>query len=164
MNKYKPHLYVIPEDDANRQIANGFLTYHAINTRSILVSGVARGWTNVIEVFKTEYIHEVSTNKHCHVLLLLYYDGAFELRQSFIAESIPDEIKPRVFTLGSSENPEKLKAELELTYEKIGNELARQCHRNISDLWLHEKLIHNKRDVERMAATIRDVIFVDDNA
>jgi 4-hydroxy-3-methylbut-2-enyl diphosphate reductase IspH len=53
---------------------------------------------------------------------------------------------------------------LELTYEKIGNELARQCHRNISDLWLHEKLIHNKRDVERMAATIRDVIFVDDNA
>jgi hypothetical protein len=27
VNRYKPHIYVVPEDDANRQIANGFLLH-----------------------------------------------------------------------------------------------------------------------------------------
>jgi hypothetical protein len=29
-NKYKPHVVVLPEDDANRQLANGFLTHPVV--------------------------------------------------------------------------------------------------------------------------------------
>lgn len=32
MNKYRPHVLVLPEDDANRQIANGFLLAPALRS------------------------------------------------------------------------------------------------------------------------------------
>ena len=37
MNRYKPHVLVVPEDDANRQLANGFLQNPALNLRAIQV-------------------------------------------------------------------------------------------------------------------------------
>jgi hypothetical protein len=43
MNKYRPHVIVIPEDDANRQIANGFLLHPAIATRAVGVMPPAGG-------------------------------------------------------------------------------------------------------------------------
>jgi len=38
INKYEPHLLVLPEDDANRKIANGFIL-HCHNRRC------GTGWT-----------------------------------------------------------------------------------------------------------------------
>jgi hypothetical protein len=37
LNKHKPHLIVLPEDDANRQIANGFINSSNVNQRAIQV-------------------------------------------------------------------------------------------------------------------------------
>jgi hypothetical protein len=39
LNKYKPHLLVLPEDDPNRQIANGFVHNPAVdlNERAIQI-------------------------------------------------------------------------------------------------------------------------------
>jgi hypothetical protein len=45
VNKYKPHIYVLPEDDANRQIANGFLLHESVDSRSIQVMPTTGGWT-----------------------------------------------------------------------------------------------------------------------
>jgi hypothetical protein len=33
-NQYKPHILVLPEDDANRQIANGFIQSPNLNAQS----------------------------------------------------------------------------------------------------------------------------------
>lgn len=44
MNRFKPHLLVLPEDDANRQIAVGFLLEPALRLRSIQILPPARGW------------------------------------------------------------------------------------------------------------------------
>ena len=43
-NRSLPHVKVLPEDDANRQLANGFLQYPCVLARSIQVVEVAGGW------------------------------------------------------------------------------------------------------------------------
>lgn len=47
INAYKPHLLVLPEDDANRQIADGFVLDSNCNYRAIQVLRVAGGWLKV---------------------------------------------------------------------------------------------------------------------
>jgi hypothetical protein len=37
VNRYQPHVLVLPEDDANRQMANGFLLDQYLSTRKIQV-------------------------------------------------------------------------------------------------------------------------------
>lgn len=55
VNQYKPHLLVRPEDDANRQIANGFiLEIPEKNIRRIQVLPVASGWRKVVDQFLEE--------------------------------------------------------------------------------------------------------------
>ncbi len=41
VNKYKEHVYVILEDDANRQIADGFVGHRNVDDRRIQVMPVA---------------------------------------------------------------------------------------------------------------------------
>ncbi|QEI40683.1 hypothetical protein BMF77_01255 [Dolichospermum sp. UHCC 0315A] len=37
INKNKPHLLILPEDDANRQIVNGFIQNLNVNNRAIQI-------------------------------------------------------------------------------------------------------------------------------
>lgn len=52
LNKYRPHLLVLPEDDANRQIANGFILHPNVNSRAIQVLPPSGGWRKVLEDFR----------------------------------------------------------------------------------------------------------------
>ena len=56
MNKYAPHVYVIPEDDRDRQIAGGFVGHHQVKDPRIKVMPIAGGWPNVLKTFQEEYI------------------------------------------------------------------------------------------------------------
>jgi hypothetical protein len=44
VNKYEDHVLVLPEDDANRQIANGFILNSNVKERAIQVLPIADGW------------------------------------------------------------------------------------------------------------------------
>ena len=44
VNKYLPHLLILPEDDANRELANGFVLNHAVNSRAVQILPPAGGW------------------------------------------------------------------------------------------------------------------------
>ncbi len=37
-NKYLPHIHVLTEDDANRQIANGFIQVPNVHNRAVLLN------------------------------------------------------------------------------------------------------------------------------
>ena len=50
MNSYVKHILVLPEDDADRQIAAGFLL-NLPNDPKIQVLKASGGWTKVIEDF-----------------------------------------------------------------------------------------------------------------
>ena len=60
VNKYQPHVLVLPEDDANRQLANGFhLQVAWTRQRQMQVLPVAGGWNEVLNLFKSEHVLEM---------------------------------------------------------------------------------------------------------
>ena len=63
INKYKPYIYVLPEDDANRQIANGILLHESVDFRSIQVMPTTGGWTRACDVFVDEYVPLMKNNE-----------------------------------------------------------------------------------------------------
>src|SRR3954447_13004574 len=108
MNKYAPHVYVIPEDDADRQIADGFVLHHQVKHTRIQVVPPAGGWPVVLEIFRREYIRKLREYPHAHVIMLIDFDDVVETRKNQFKEAIPEDVKMRVFVIGSKETPEAL--------------------------------------------------------
>jgi hypothetical protein len=159
MNKYEPHVYVIPEDDADRQIANGFVLHHKVDARRIQVMPKAGGWSNVRKTFQDEYIQTLRNYPQAHVVLLIDFDGHIDERRAQFEQAIPDQFKPRVFVVGSKDNPETLKKALNLSFEKIGESLANDCDADTTTLWGHEQLNHNDPDRQRLVQTVKPFLF-----
>src|SRR5260221_9363178 len=99
VNKYRPHILILPEDDANRQIANGFLLDPELNVRDIQILPNAGGWVNVLVDFKKNQIEAISTNQNLHMVLLVDFDQD-DNRLTKGKEVIPDSLSDRGFVLG----------------------------------------------------------------
>ena len=54
VNRYKPHIFVLPEDRANEEIANGFIQAENVNFRAIQIERIANGWNKVVEKFNEQ--------------------------------------------------------------------------------------------------------------
>ena len=124
MNKYAPHVYVIPEDDRNRQIADGFVLHHQVNNTRIQVVPVAGGWAKVLATFREEYISTLRNYANAHVVMLIDFDDQVEARKTRFESKIPAEYRSRVFLVGSRHEPETLKRAIHMGFEKIGESLA----------------------------------------
>lgn len=74
-NKHRPHLVILPEDDANRDIANGFELNPFLDSRSLQVVPVKGGGGRVFNEFISDYIPKMDKHPEMHVLLLLDSDG-----------------------------------------------------------------------------------------
>jgi hypothetical protein len=158
VNKYLPHVWVIPEDDADRQLAEGFLLFDAVAVRTVGIRAPAGGWLKVLDVFETEYISLLRRWKDSHVVMLLDFDGHPE-RREILEARIPEELKPRVFTIGSGENPEVLRQAFQTTLERIGTLLAEECYSENYNRWTHPLLLHNDVDLQRLRLTVRKFVF-----
>ena len=159
MNKYVPHVYVIPEDDANRQIANGFVLHHRVDSRRIQVMPEAGGWNNVLRTFRAEYVNILQSWPKAHVAMLIDFDGRSDLRRAEFEQATPDALRARVFVVGSKQNPEVLKKALGKHCEQIGESLADDCDSGTKTLWGHEELNHNNADLQRMVQTVKPFLF-----
>src|SRR5688572_27356684 len=106
MNKYVAHVYVIPEDDANRQVAAGFLLHSAVKINRLRVMPLAGGWRHVLKTFEDEYILHLRKYSQAHVVMLVDFDGRFEERSKEFEGSVPEDLNPRVFVIGSKTTPE----------------------------------------------------------
>ena len=95
MNKYRSHVYVIPEDDPNRQIAEGFVDHHEVNHTRVKVMPVAGGWPNVLKTFQEEYIQTLRNYQSAHAVMLIDFDGQFDERRDRFQEEIPGDIGDR---------------------------------------------------------------------
>ena len=80
-NKYEPHLLVLPEDDANRQLADGFMLDPNCNYRAIQVLNVAGGWGKVIDIFKNDYLPRMRVYPKRRIILLMDFDDKPEDRK-----------------------------------------------------------------------------------
>ena len=159
MNKFIQHVFVIPEDEADREIADGFVNNERVDDRRIQVMPVARGWPNVLTTFEDEYIPRLRTYLLGHVVMLVDFDNQGRDRMARFQQVIPDDLRGRVFVVGSSMNPESLKDALRLSAEQIGWQLAEDCAQGGAGVWQHEQLQHNAVERERLATAVKVFLF-----
>lgn len=159
INRFRPHVVAIPEDRANEQLATGFQQYYAVNYRSIDIKGVAGGWLRVLEMFEKEYVRYLRNYQYGHIVMLVDFDKQGEVRRGECEQRIPDDLKPRVFVLGTGIAPEDLRSELNLTFEEIGGLLARDRSKDDWGQWRHPHLVHNLPVLERLLPVIKPIVF-----
>lgn len=159
MNKYAPHVYVIPEDDADRQIADGFVLHPRVKEARIQVVPPAGGWSRVLETFRDEYIPKLRDFPNTHVVMLIDFDGQVDKRRADFEQEIPEDFQARVFVIGSKDTPETLKKVAKKSFEEVGRSLADDCDAGTTALWCHEQLIHNDADRKRLVETVMPFLF-----
>jgi len=162
VNKYEPHMLIIPEDDANRQIANGFLTCLNVKCNAVQVLPPAKGWGSVLEKFGRDYCPKMRAYPNRRVLLLIDFDSKYTDRIALVQKEIPDFCKDRVFVLGVASEPERLKYNLSMSFEEVGRSLTKDCPHELSDTWKNELLVHNETELKRMVNDVKSFLFVKD--
>ena len=159
INKYKLHIFVLPEDDANREIANGFILNENLNDRAIQVLPPAGGWKKVLEKFTDNYVSTMRQYEERRIVIVIDFDDNYEDRWNYVQTYIPEDLKNRVFVIGSQSEPEELKKDMSTNFEGIGEALAKDCSDNTNIIWNHDLLKHNKTEVARMILSVKPYLF-----
>ena len=149
-NRYQPHLLILPEDDANRQFANGFCGRFA--TRQIQVLREARGWPGVCRIFEDDYIDYMRRWAEALMVLIVDFDGSTH-RLYEVQNHVPQDLAARVFILGAFTEPEALRSAGLGHFEDLGDRLASDCPPAAAGLWSHALLAHNLGEINRFRAT-----------
>jgi hypothetical protein len=157
VNKYLPHVLVLPEDDANRQLANGFQLDQLLDTRRLQILEEAGGWQEVLDRFQADHVPEMDRNTNRFMVLLIDFDKVGD-RLNNVRATIPDRLRERVFVLGAWSEPEDLRRNLG-SYETIGLAMARDCRDNTEVTWAHALLCHNAGELERLREHVRPILF-----
>jgi hypothetical protein len=158
VNKNRPHVFVLPEDDANRQIAAGFtLGVPMESSRQIYVLPVAGGWMFVLDKFLSDERVDMENCPARHMVLLIDFDNDEE-RLRLAIDKIPESVRERVFVLGALSEPEDLRADLG-SYEKIGLALATDWSEDTTITWDHHLLRHNANELARLRLSVRPFLF-----
>ncbi|MFW5640273.1 MAG: hypothetical protein ACOC0H_03805 [Thermodesulfobacteriota bacterium] len=158
-NKFKPHLLVLPEDDANQQIATGFTLNPALDQRNITILRPFGGWMKTVDAFTANNFYEMRRYHQRRVLLLVDFDGHAAERLEFIQNQIPQDLEDRTFVFGSFSDPENLKTAMGMHFEAIGQALAQDCAEDRYTTWKHDLLMHNQSELGRMVASVRPFLF-----
>lgn len=166
VNKFVEHILVLPEDDANRQIVNGFILNLNVNESAIQVLPIANGWKKVVDKFKNDHVSEMEKFPKRMIVLIIDFDDykepdglSYENRLSYVRSQIPNNLQERVFILGSRTAPEELKSEMKLSFESIGESLAKDCAENTNRTWGHNLLKHNEEELKRMILLVKPFLF-----
>lgn len=159
VNKHQPHVLVLPEDDSNRQLANGFhLELDWDRSRRMQVLTPAGGWAQVVNRFVSDHVPQMKHNPHRFMVLLIDFDGRSDRLENAKAR-IPEDLTRRVFILGASTQPEALRQANMGSYEEIGMAMARDCRQDTDHIWAHNLLRHNAGELARLREHVREILF-----
>lgn len=159
VNREKPHVFVLPEDDANRQLATGFLLAVDWNRqRQMRVLEPAGGWKHVLDLFKSDHVPEMDRYPERRMVLLIDFDNN-EGRLQNAKDAIPEHLVDRVFVLGALSEPEALKAALGFSCETIGSKMAKDCREGTDTTWRHDLLRHNANELDRLRERVGPILF-----
>lgn len=157
VNKYRPHVFVLPEDDANNQVATGFQMGVDL-PRQMQILEVAGGWAQVLDRFVSVHVQEMDRHTNRFMVLLIDFDGRAE-RLIEAQARIPHHLSGRVSVLGAQNNPEGLRSAGLGTYEEIGRMMATDCRDGTNRIWSHNLLQVNADELGRLRASVRPVLF-----
>lgn len=157
VNRFLPHVLVLPEDDANLQLANEF--HVQVNQlRQMQVLEVAGGWHEVLNLFEEVHVHEMERCPTRFMILLIDFDNNFKARLKQALDRIPPHLHDRVFVLGCLSEPEALRQALG-SYKAIGKAMAKDCRERTVSTWGHELLQHNAGELERLREAVVPILF-----
>lgn len=157
-NDYPPHVSILPEDDANRQLIVGFLLDPYLSSYRVKVLRVAGGWGKVLERFQANHIAEMRKHENRFMILLIDFDQR-EDRFAKAKEVVPEDLEKRVFILGAWSEPEELRKAGLGSYETIGQALAKDCREGTDTIWGHPLLRHNVPELDRLRPHAYSILF-----
>src|ERR1700722_17928128 len=158
-NKHLPHILVLPEDDANRQLAVGFaLSLDSRVIRKIQVLLPAGGWAEVLAHFVSDRVFDMEKYPDRLMVLLINFDGNKQ-RLDVATTKIPVHLRDRVFILGALSEPEQLKKAGLGSYEAIGLAMGRNCRAKTNPIWNNALPYCNATDVDRLTPLILPILF-----
>jgi hypothetical protein len=158
VNKYQEHVFVLPEDEADRELANGFALGLAPYDNRIQVLREEGGWGSVVDKFKRDHVKPMRNYDKRYMVLLLDFDRYTDWCEK-VRDSVPEDLVDRVFVLGVDPNPEALQTAELGTNEKVGMTLAEECRTGAEALWVHDLLKHNAGELKRMIPTVKQILF-----
>jgi hypothetical protein len=158
VNKDRPHVFVLPEDDANRQLANGFHLHVDFRPRQMMVLPEAGGWTRVLDLFEAVHVAELERHPPRFMILLIDFDNNTN-RIAHAKSRIPTALNNRVFVLGSLSEPERLRQSGMGSYEEIGRKMAQDCRDETNETWGQHLLQHNATELDRLREEVRSIFF-----
>ena len=97
-----------------------------------------------IKKFMDTHIPKMRKYSNCMVIMLIDFDKNEDRRHEVEAE-IPE--------------PEDLKNDVKKNFEKIGEDLAKDCAENQDTLWSHPLLKHNRSELERTIVSVKPFLF-----
>lgn len=156
VNKYLQHVFVLPEDDANRQLANGFLL--DVSTRQIQILPEVGGWAEVRDRFASDHVDDMRKYSSRFMILLIDLDNRINRLQT-TKKVIPEDLIDRVFVLGSRSEPEALRQAGLGSYETIGRAMADDCRSGTQAVWAHDLLRHNEGELVRLRNAVCGALF-----
>jgi hypothetical protein len=158
VNRELPHVFVLPEDDANLRLANEFhLNVDWNRQRQLQVLPVAGGWIELLDLFESVHVVEMHRWHHRFMVLLIDFDGR-ETRLQDAKARIPVHLTERTFILGALNEPEGLRRALG-SYESIGSAMAQDCREGTAVTWDHPLLRHNASELGRLNDRVRRILF-----
>jgi hypothetical protein len=122
------------------------------------VLSVARGWVNVLDIFRLVHVPEMRRYLTRFIVLLIDFDNQQAGRLQQARDSVPGDLTDRVFILGALSEPEFLKPILG-SYEEIGAKLAKDCREDSDDAWGHALLQHNAHELVRLRQYVFPLLF-----
>jgi hypothetical protein len=159
VNKYEQHVWVVPEDDANRQIANGFNLHPTLDATRVHVGRHPGGWLKVLAEFEQLHVDTLRKFTQRHLVLLIDFDGKGEERTAQFKSAFPLGVADRVYVLGARDDPESLRTHTGLKFEGIGKALAGGCASGEPGLWSHDLLKHNEQERKRLMDAVKPFLF-----
>ena len=151
-------MLVLPEDDANNEIANGFLLHDALDSHAIQVLSCAKGWAKVRDAFLADHVTAMRRFALRYMVLLVDFDDN-STRFDEMTASIPGDLAERVFVIGVLSEPEELPRAGLGSKEDVGYKLASECYDETRDVWDHNLLRHNANELDRMTTLLRPILF-----
>jgi len=158
VNRYFPHIFILPEDDANRQLATGFLLHPEVRTAQIQILQEAGGWTKVRSCFISDHAAGMQAYPERSIIFLVDFDQE-ENRIHDVQENIPEDLTDRVFVLGAWSDPQGLRRAGLGSFEIIGKAMAEDCHSGTDTIWGHDLLRHNAGELDRLRQTLCSILF-----
>ena len=159
IDKYLPHVLVLPEDDANRRLANGFLL--ALDSPAlsrIQVLPEVGGWMVVLDTFLADHVAGMDRFHERYLVLLFDFDGEAG-RLNYAKNRIPERLRDRVFIVGAWTDPEALQRAGLGSSETIGSSTAKDCREETDTTWGHDLLRHNTSEIKRLRRHVRPFLF-----